>query len=102
MGDCQHRILRPERELRPAGRASFAGDRLQVGYPKDTVKGAPNVDHEDGHLTPEQEQALYEYYGVGYQAAGEEPETGSRTPPAVATWPQSRPLPQPLSTPTAP
>src|SRR3954453_6983371 len=30
-----------------------------------TVKGAPNVD-EDGHLSPQEEEQLYRYYGVQY------------------------------------
>jgi sporulation protein YlmC with PRC-barrel domain len=47
----------------PLTDASFSGDRLTVPYDKDKVKGAPNVS-EDGHITPEEEQALYEYYGM--------------------------------------
>ena len=40
----------------------MSGDRLTVPYTKDFVKDAPNID-EDGHLTPDQEQELYAYYG---------------------------------------
>jgi uncharacterized protein (TIGR02271 family) len=36
---------------------------LRVAHDKDTVKGAPNVD-EDGHLEPEQERELFDYYGA--------------------------------------
>lgn len=50
----------------PLANASLSGDRLQVAYPKDTVKGAPNVGDDDGHLTPDQERALYDYYGISY------------------------------------
>jgi uncharacterized protein (TIGR02271 family) len=40
-------------------------DRLTVAYDKATVKDAPNI-AEDGHLTPEEEQRLYQHYGVEY------------------------------------
>ncbi len=65
----------------PLANAEFSGDRLQVAYPKDTVKGAPNVGDDDGHLTPDQERALYEYYGMGYApwAAETQAETTSET-----------------------
>jgi uncharacterized protein (TIGR02271 family) len=49
----------------PLAEASFSGDRLTVPYDKNKVKGAPSVS-EDGHLSPEEEQRLYEYYGMGY------------------------------------
>jgi uncharacterized protein (TIGR02271 family) len=53
----------------PLADASFSGDRLTVPYDKDKVKGAPNV-ASDGHLSPEEEQDLYAYYGVGYSDTG--------------------------------
>ena len=59
----------------PLANASFTGDRLVVSYPKDTVKGAPNIGDEDGHLTPEQERALYEYYGMRYTDSGTQTQT---------------------------
>lgn len=49
----------------PLEEASFSGDRLSVPYDKSKVKDAPNVS-EDGHLSPEEEQGLYSYYGVDY------------------------------------
>lgn len=49
----------------PLADASYSGDGLAVNHTKDKVKNAPNID-DDGHLTPEQERALYEYYGMGY------------------------------------
>jgi uncharacterized protein (TIGR02271 family) len=51
----------------PLSEASFSGDRLTVPYDKDKIKNAPNVS-EDGHLSPEEEQALYDYYGMGYSS----------------------------------
>jgi len=50
----------------PLSDASFTGDRLSVGFTKDKVKDAPNIGDSDGHLTPEQEQELYAYYGRSY------------------------------------
>jgi stress response protein YsnF len=49
----------------PLSDATFEGDRLTVSHTKDKVKGAPNVGN-DGHLSPEEERALYDYYGRGW------------------------------------
>ncbi len=54
----------------PLTEASFSGDRLTVPYDKDRVKNAPNVS-EDGHLSPEDEQTLYDYYGMSYSSGYE-------------------------------
>ena len=51
----------------PLSEASFSDGRLTVPYSKDKVKGAPNV-ASDGHLSPDEERQLYEYYGVGYDS----------------------------------
>jgi len=59
----------------PLGDASFCRRPPAGGLSQGHRQGAPNVDHEDGHLTPEQDRAVYEYYGMGYQATGGEPET---------------------------
>lgn len=48
--------------------ASLRGDDLHVGYTKDQINDAPNID-EDNHLDPAEEDRLYEYYarqGSGY------------------------------------
>jgi uncharacterized protein (TIGR02271 family) len=50
----------------PVQGASFSGDRLEVPFDKDKVKGAPNVGVDSGHLDESEEQKLYEYYGMGY------------------------------------
>lgn len=50
----------------PLADATFDGDRLTVGYLKETVKGAPSVD-DDGQLSPEQERSLYDYYRRGWE-----------------------------------
>ena len=47
----------------PLSDATFTGDRLEVPFDKDRVKGAPRVDP-DGDLTPADEDELYTYYGM--------------------------------------
>lgn len=53
----------------PTRSARLVQDHLEIPYDKDKVKGAPNVDVDSGgHLSVEEEQHLYRYYGM--QAAG--------------------------------
>ena len=47
----------------PLRGADVVGNDIQVGYDKDVVKDAPRVDA-DGDLTPEEEQRLYDHYGL--------------------------------------
>lgn len=47
----------------PVEAARVDGHDLVVNYDKDTIKAAPRVDA-DGHLSPEEEQALYRHYGL--------------------------------------
>ena len=63
----------------PVQGADVSGDRVTVAYDKAKVKDAPNI-AEDGHLSPEEEQQLYSYYGVDYasSAAGGQYATGGR------------------------
>ena len=49
----------------PVQGAEFGGDRVTLAYDKAKVKDAPNIG-EDGHLSPQEEQQLYRYYGLGY------------------------------------
>jgi len=53
----------------PVQGAEMSSDRLTVAYDKATVKDAPNI-AEDGHLSPEEEAALYRHYGLDYAAGG--------------------------------
>ena len=56
----------------PVSGAELSGDRVTLAYDKATVKDASKI-AEDGHLSPQEEQQLYRYYGVDYrtgQAAG--------------------------------
>src|SRR3954452_12264250 len=55
----------------PVQGAEVTGDRVTLQYDKATVKNAPNVD-EDGHLSPQEEEQLYRYYGVQYAGGGVE------------------------------
>jgi uncharacterized protein (TIGR02271 family) len=47
----------------PLAGASVSGSDLVVDYDKETIKNAPRVEA-DGHLTPEEEQQLFAYYGL--------------------------------------
>lgn len=58
----------------PVEDAALTDRGFVLGYSKDKVKGAPRVAG-DGHLTPEDEAQLYEYYGLAYVAAAP-PATG--------------------------
>jgi uncharacterized protein (TIGR02271 family) len=46
--------------------ASLQGRDIQVAFDEHKVKGAPRVD-DDGALSPQEEDELYTYYGVGSQ-----------------------------------
>jgi uncharacterized protein (TIGR02271 family) len=50
----------------PLEGASLQGRNIQVAYDEHKVKGAPRVD-DDGALSPQEEDELYGYYGVGSQ-----------------------------------
>jgi uncharacterized protein (TIGR02271 family) len=48
----------------PIRDADLTNDGLRVPVSKDRVKDAPKIDT-DGHLSPQEEQELYRYYGLG-------------------------------------
>jgi uncharacterized protein (TIGR02271 family) len=48
----------------PLRTADLTEDGLTVGYTKDQVKDAPNVDPDDGHLDKDEEDRLYSHYGL--------------------------------------
>ena len=68
----------------PLRAARIEGNDIQVDYDKELVKDAPRVST-DGHLTPEEEQRLYDHYGLtiaqstGYEAADVGYDTGGET-----------------------
>jgi uncharacterized protein (TIGR02271 family) len=53
----------------PLAGASPSGEDVQVPVTKDQVKGAPGVDP-DGDLSEQDEQLLFEHYGVPYTSEG--------------------------------
>ena len=48
----------------PIRDANLTDDGLRVPISKDRVKDAPKIDT-DGHLSPQEEEELYRYYGMG-------------------------------------
>ncbi|MEU3103800.1 PRC and DUF2382 domain-containing protein [Streptomyces griseoflavus] len=53
----------------PMRDAALVKDHLEVPYRKDKIKGAPNVDIDaGGHLSVDEEQRLYEYYGINWDS----------------------------------
>lgn len=53
----------------PLQGAGVRGNDVVVGYDKTKVKDAPSVDP-DGSLSPEEENQLYDYYGLGSGTTG--------------------------------
>jgi uncharacterized protein (TIGR02271 family) len=66
----------------PLDQAAISGEDLQVAATKDKVKDAPKVDP-DGHLSPDEEDELYRYYGL--QAPTASDTTDGRTTAAGTT-----------------
>ena len=67
----------------PVQGADLSGDRVTLAYDKAKVKDAPKI-AEDGHLSPQEEEQLYRYYGLGYgggsqHATGDTVTTGTGT-----------------------
>jgi len=50
----------------PVADATGRDDGLTVPFSKDKVKGAPNVDVDQGHLSSDEEENLYRYYDLQY------------------------------------
>jgi uncharacterized protein (TIGR02271 family) len=53
----------------PLHEAESLGDGLRLPFDKNRIKGAPNIDA-DREVTPEEELALYEYYGISVAGTG--------------------------------
>lgn len=49
----------------PLRGAEVVGDDIEVPYDKDKVKDAPRIEGADSHLSEEEEDELYTYYGLG-------------------------------------
>jgi uncharacterized protein (TIGR02271 family) len=72
----------------PIRDANLTDDGLRVPVSKDRVKDAPKIDT-DGHLSPQEEQELYRYYGMGsggtgQQTTGREHVAGTETTTGMA------------------
>ncbi|WP_327292124.1 PRC and DUF2382 domain-containing protein [Streptomyces sp. NBC_01198] len=68
----------------PTRSARLVQDHLEVPYPKEKIKGAPNVDVDSGgHLSVEEEQHLYRYYGI--ERTGEKDMDAGTAPAAAGT-----------------
>jgi uncharacterized protein (TIGR02271 family) len=63
----------------PVASATLDGDRLTVPYDKDTIKDAPSVDLDGGHLDEAEEDRLYRHYGMSYDAGTTGTTTGTTT-----------------------
>jgi uncharacterized protein (TIGR02271 family) len=48
----------------PLREATVTEDGVKVPYRKDQVKDAPNVDPDDGHISPQEEDELFRHYGL--------------------------------------
>src|SRR6476660_6409906 len=59
----------------PIRDADLTNDGVRVPVSKTQVKDAPKIDT-DGHLSPQEEQELYRYYGMGNGTAGFETTAG--------------------------
>ncbi|WP_100501905.1 DUF2382 domain-containing protein [Geodermatophilus chilensis] len=64
----------------PLAQAELSGEQLRFPYDKSKVKDAPKIDTE-GHLSPQEEQELYRYYGLG---TGTTTETTAQTTTGTA------------------
>jgi uncharacterized protein (TIGR02271 family) len=62
----------------PIRDADLTNDGLRVPVSKDRVKDAPKIDT-DGHLSPQEEQELYRYYGMGTGTTGRTERTDTTT-----------------------
>jgi len=71
----------------PIRDADLTDDGVRVHVSKDKVKDAPKIDT-DGHLSPQEEEQLYQYYGLGGSWGGTETTgmtTGMRTDETTTT-----------------
>jgi len=60
----------------PLAQADLRDGDLQVPFDKETIKGAPTVDVDNGHLNPDEEAELYRHYGLTAPGADSVTNTG--------------------------
>ncbi len=63
----------------PLSDAAETSDGVTVPFKKDFIKDAPNVDA-DGHISPEDERRVYDYYGMNYGRGGDSVDAGRDAP----------------------
>ncbi|SDC37423.1 conserved domain-containing protein [Geodermatophilus telluris] len=68
----------------PLAQAEVSGDSVRFPYEKARVKDAPKIDT-DGHLSPQEEQELYRYYGLGTGTQTTQTTTQTTTQAAAGT-----------------
>ena len=64
----------------PVDDADLSDAGLVVRHSKERISNAPKVS-QDGHLSPEEEAVLYDYYGVNYTVGGTETSHDTQAPP---------------------
>lgn len=62
----------------PVRDSSLQDDGLRVQYDKDKVKDAPQIEVDQGRLTPKEEQGLYRHYGLDYSEVRSNPGAGDQ------------------------
>jgi uncharacterized protein (TIGR02271 family) len=67
----------------PIRDADLTDDGVRVNVSKDKVKDAPKIDT-DGHLSPQEEEELYRYYGIGGSWTGNQTMTETTTTTGMA------------------
>jgi uncharacterized protein (TIGR02271 family) len=77
----------------PIKPAELRDDEVLVPFQEDQVKDAPTVDVAEGHLSPEQEARLYDYYGMQYRPRG--PEQAETDAPPMETAAPAEPATRP-------
>jgi uncharacterized protein (TIGR02271 family) len=68
----------------PLRDADLTNDGLRVSVTKAQVKDAPKIDT-DGHLSPQEEQELYRYYGLGMGSGQTQTQTQGMTQQTTTT-----------------
>lgn len=74
-------LLGTKEALVPVAGAQFSDRGLTVPYTKDTVKNAPHIDIDQDDLPPEQEDRLYQHYGL----TSPQPSRGAGSPATGVT-----------------
>lgn len=77
----------------PLEQATRKGDNVVVPFDKATIKDAPRVEDADSHLEPDEEDALYRYYGLGARPDGDAPSSTPSTETSTESSTDTTPIP---------